>query len=166
MSKRLPLTLTLSPCEAQGMGRGDSFFTFRGEEGFEESARFGFSQARIDVRHMMAGRLVENARTVLDAAAFPVTCPVINAPNAGEGDRGRAHRAGFQRHVEIAVDQAFAVQHRAGGANRQDFGMGRRVVKLARAVPGQDQDIARGGHDDGSDGHFAAFRRRTRLVER
>jgi len=114
----------------------------------------------------MAGRLAEDARPMLDAAAFRIAGSVIEPPDAGEGYRGRAHRAGFERHVEIAIDEAFAFQHGAGGANRQHFRVCRRVVKFARTVPRQDQDVARGRHNGRSDGDFAAFGRRPRFIER
>ncbi len=141
-------------------------FAFCGEEGFEECRRLGFGEAGIDLWRVMAGRLAENARSVLDAAAFRVAGSVVEPPDAGERDRGRAHRTGFQCHVEIAIDQTLAFQNRAGGADRQNFGMGCRVVKLTRTVAREHQNVARGGYDDRSDGHLAALCRRPRFIKR
>ena len=141
-------------------------FAFCGEEGFEERRRLGFGEAGVDFGRVVAGRLAEDARSVFDAAAFRVAGPVIEPPDAGERDRGRAHRTGFQSYVKVAIDQTLAFQNRAGGADRQNFGMGRRVVKLTRTVARKHQNVARSGHDDRSDGHLAALGRRPRLIER
>lgn len=114
----------------------------------------------------MAGGLAEDAGPVLDTAAFWIPRPVIEPPDACERDRRGAHRARLKRHVEIAIDEAFIAQSRAGGADRQHFGMGRRIVKFTRPVSGYGEDIAPGRHNDRTDRHFAARRGRPRLIER
>jgi hypothetical protein len=109
-------------------------------------------------------RMPEEADAVLDRAALGIGCAEIHPPDAGESDRGRAHRAGFERHVEVAARQALVLEHLAGPADREHFGMGGGIAQLARAVAGGRDDLAL-GHDHGSDRHLAARRGRARLVQ-
>src|SRR4051812_3369091 len=75
------------------------------EERAQQTCGLPLADARIDLGPMVAGRLVEDARAVLDAAALGIGGAIVKAPDPGEGDRLGAHRAGLQRDVEIAVDQ-------------------------------------------------------------
>src|SRR3546814_17709216 len=65
-------------------------------------------------RSVMAGRGREDARAVLDAAALGIGRTVVKPPYTRRADRGGAHRAGFQRDVEIAVREPLAAGD-AGG---------------------------------------------------
>ena len=47
----------------------------------------------------------------------------IDPADAREGDRGGAHGAGFERHVEVAAGQALVAQRLAGPADGEHFGM-------------------------------------------
>jgi hypothetical protein len=83
---------------------------------------------------VQAGRLLEQARTVLHGASLGVWRGVIDAGEAGMGDRPGAHRAGLQRHPQVAIVQPLLPQGSGGGANHQHFGMGSGIVQRARAI--------------------------------
>src|SRR3546814_9999933 len=70
------------------------------EEIAKECGRFGFGDARIDVRPVMAGGLGVDARAVLHSPALGVRRCVIEAADAREGDGRRAHRARLKRSEE------------------------------------------------------------------
>lgn len=112
----------------------------------------------------MAGGLVEEADTVIDRAALRIVGRIIDPPDAGEGDGGRAHGAGLQRHVEIAAGEPLVIQGLASQADGKHFRMGRRIAQFPRTV-------ARRGHDpplpdDGSaHRHLPARGRGAGLVE-
>src|SRR5262249_21075937 len=72
--------------------------------------RFGFADAAIDFRPMQASRRREVAHAVLDCATLWVGGAVIEAPNTGERDRRRAHGAGLERDIEIALGKPLAAQ--------------------------------------------------------
>ena len=91
----------------------------------------------------------------LDAAALGIIGAEIEPADAGKGDGRRAHRAGLQGDIEIAADQARLAESLSGGADGQDFGMGRGIVELFHAVagPGDDLTVL---DQNGADRHLAA----------
>src|SRR5262249_7542822 len=76
----------------------------------QQGRRFGFAEAAIDFRPMQASRRREVAHAVLDCATLWVGGAVIEAPNTGERDRRRAHGAGLERDIEIALGKPLAAQ--------------------------------------------------------
>ena len=80
-------------------------------------------------------------------------------------DGAGAHRAGLNRHVEIAVEQTIVADGRSGFAQRKDLGVRRGIVGRDRAVasPAYDSALA---HDDRSDGNLAQRQRTLRFTER
>src|SRR5688572_29488996 len=76
------------------------------EERLQQRRALHFIQTAEHFRPMMAGRLLEDLRAVLHATALGIAGGEDDAPEPGERDRGRAHRARLQRHVEIAQRQA------------------------------------------------------------
>ena len=103
---------------------------------------FAFAQPAIDFRRVMAGRLREKARPVLDGAAFRIARGEIEPPHPGKRDRRRAHGAGLQRHVQIAIGQPLRAKRAAGFADRQNFGVRCRIVGLQHPVAGAGDDRA------------------------
>ena len=103
---------------------------------------FALAQPAINFGRVMAGRLREKARPVLDGAAFRIACGEIKPPHAGKRDRRRAHGAGLQSHVQIAIGQPLRAKRAAGFANRQNFGVRRRIMGLQRPVAGAGDDRA------------------------
>jgi hypothetical protein len=55
-----------------------------GEEAFEKLASAGLADAAIDFRRVVAGRLREEARTVLHGASLRIGGPEIEPADAGE----------------------------------------------------------------------------------
>src|SRR5579864_8002081 len=77
----------------------------------------------IDLRAVVAGRLLEEARAVLDGAALGIVGAEIEAADARERDRGGAHGAGLERDVEIALLEARPAALRRRVAQHQHLGM-------------------------------------------
>ena len=125
--------------------------TSRGKEVAQQCPRRGLRQAAINLGRVMAGRLGENARSVVDAAALLVPGTVVKPRNARQRHRLGAHRTGLQGHIKIAAAETLVTKPFGGGANHQHFGVGRRVpefnhpVAIARhhcAAPALDNDGA------------------------
>ena len=114
---------------------------------------------------MMAGRLREEARAMLDRAAFGIGRAEIEAADAGKGDGGGAHGARLERHIEVAIGEPLAAELGAGGADGEQLGMRGRVAQGERAVAGGCQHLAIGAHHHGADRHFAEVARAFGLVE-
>src|SRR3546814_15149906 len=85
--------------------------------------------------------------------------------DAGVGDRARAHRAGLQRHIEVAAVEALVAELRGGGANRDDFGVRGRIVRFARAVVAFGDGLSVLDYDRAAR-HPAPFRRVSRAIVR
>src|SRR5262249_27654673 len=113
------------------------------EELTQQVLRPHLAQSAIDVRSVMTGRLREESRPVIDAPHLLVARRKIEAPQAGEGDRGGAHGARLGRHIEVAADKPFAAERRRRLANGYELGMRRRVLEFERAISGSCHDIAR-----------------------
>lgn len=113
----------------------------------------------------MTGRLRIEAHAIVDGAALVVFRAVVEPANAREGNRGCAHRARFQGHIEVGARQPFLTKRLASHANDGDLGMRRYVVDLARAVAGC-RDHGSVNHQNRSDRHLAAFAGSAGLVER
>ena len=101
---------------------------------------------------------------MLHGAALGVGRGEIEPADARERDRARAHGAGLQRHVEVAVDQPLGADRLRGGAQRQHLGMGRGVAVGQRAIARRRDHPPIPGHD-GPDGDFAPGRGGARLGE-
>ena len=67
----------------------------------------------------------------------------IEAADAGEGNGGGAHGAGFQRDEEVAVDQPLGAEDFRCGADRQQLGVRRGVLQFQGSVSGPGDDGAR-----------------------
>lgn len=108
---------------------------------------------------------MQHARAVQDATALGVLRAEIEAPDAREGNCGRAHRAWFERDVEIAVDQAFGPKQPSTLAQDQDFCVCRRIAELTVAVAccGQHALVP---HENRADRHLATARRPARFLQR
>jgi hypothetical protein len=101
---------------------------------------------------------------MIDRAALGVESRVIEAAEARVCDRAGAHRAGLERHVEVAADKPLGARRRGGFADGENFGVRGRIGPFAGAVsgPGKDDAIAR---DRRADRRFAARFRRARFGE-
>src|SRR3546814_2618490 len=89
----------------------------------------------------------------------------IEARDSRVGDRAGAHRAGFERDIEVAAVEPFIAKLGRRHANRDDFGVRGRVVRFARAIVtfGDNRAIL---DDHRADGHFAPFGGDTGEIER
>src|SRR5215469_11776073 len=79
---------------------------------------FALADAAVDFGPVQACGRREIAHAVLDCPALGIGGAIIDAPDAGERDRRRAHRAGLERDVEIAVDEPLGAQRLRRAADR------------------------------------------------
>jgi hypothetical protein len=102
---------------------------------------------------------------VLYRAALGIVAAKIEPADAGEGDRRRAHRARFERDIDIGIDEAFAAQRPGRGPDRQQFGVRGGVGELQSAI-----SLARENHsvldDNRADGYLPATCCGTCLLQR
>ena len=115
---------------------------------------------------MVALRVREDARTMRHAAGLGIGRAEVEPSDARGGDGCGAHRAGFERDVKRMTRQSLALGGRAGGADRQDLGMGGRIAQLAGAVARSRHDTPGGVDQHGADRHLAPRCRLSRLVKR
>jgi hypothetical protein len=135
------------------------------KEPLEQRRGFGFRQAAVDLRPMMAASGGKELHAVIDCSPLGVSGPVVKPANARKRDGARAHRTRLERDVEIAIHQPLGAERRAGGAHRNDLGMRGRVVVGERAVAGTGDDSAV-VHNDAADRNLAARARRARFLQR
>jgi hypothetical protein len=115
---------------------------------------------------VVAGRLVENARAVLDAAPLGVIGPKIDSPQARERDRRRAHRAWLERDVEIAIEQTLGLKRRTSTPDRDDLRVRGWIEQCARFIASAGQHSAVGADDHRTNRNLAAHGRRPCLLKR
>ena len=94
--------------------------------------------------------------TMLYSAHLFVTCTKIDSPDAGKGNGTSTHGAGFQRDVQIAIDQPLAADLARCFADYQHLGVGGRVFQFEGAVAGDGQNFAVIGHHGCAHRHFAS----------
>ena len=102
---------------------------------------------------------------MFDTATLGIWRAIIQAADAGMGNRACAHRAWFQRNVKVAAGQAEVAATRCGRANRNDFRMGGRIIVAPIAILAltDDDAIAR---NDRSDRHLSGFGGPARQLQR
>jgi len=125
----------------------------RSKKRLQHRRSLALANGRVHLRHMVAGGGGIEPHTGIDGAALGICRAVIEPADAGEGDGGRAHGAGLERDIEIAIDEPLAADLFRGGANGENFGMCSRVAVGERPVPGgRDHDAV--PHDDAADRHL------------
>ncbi len=117
------------------------------------------------LRHVMRLGMREHPRAMRHAARFRIGRAIDQPPDPRRGDRGRAHRAGLQRHEQRGSGQPLA-QLRTARADRQHLGMRGRIAQFPRPVAGPRQHLPAGGDQHRTHRHLAAGRRRLRLGQR
>ena len=101
---------------------------------------------------------------MVDGAALGVRGRVVEPAQAGMSDRAGAHRAGLERHVEIAAVQPLGAKSGGGLADDQHFRMRGGIGKLAGPVSGA-RDHCTVANERRADRGFPAQFSRTRLGE-
>src|SRR5450755_675047 len=126
------------------------------EKILQQGRRLGFTDGRVHLRHMMAGWLPEEPHAGFHRAALGVGRAVIEPADARERDRARAHGAGLQRDVEVAIDQPLGADDLGRLPDRHDFRMRGGIAIGQGPVGGRGDDLVI-PDDDASDRHFAGF---------
>jgi hypothetical protein len=130
----------------------------------EQRGAFAFGNAAIDLRPMVAGGGAEKADAVFHRPALRIDRAEIKPAQAGKRYRRRTHRAGLQRHIEIAIRQPLAAERARGLADREQFRVRAWVPVGQRAIAGTADHIGT-PNDPAADRHFAARAGGTRFVE-
>jgi len=102
---------------------------------------------------MVAGGGGVETHAGFDRTTLGVGGAVIEPADSGKRDGGRAHGAGLERDIEIAIDQPLAADLVGGSTNGENFGVGGRIAIGESAVPGGGNDLAV-PHDDAADRHL------------
>lgn len=96
---------------------------------------------------------------MLNATAFGIVGTEHQPADAEQADRLRAHRAGLQRHIQIAIRQPRLPTAASGRPQRQQFGVSRGVVSRLNLVAGARQHGAIHGDHHRPNRHLAPRRR-------
>src|SRR5580698_9694583 len=108
---------------------------------------------------MVTGWLIEDTRSVLHAAALWIVGAKIEPADARQRDRRGAHRAGFERDIEVAAVELLLTEPRRRLAQHQHLGVrGRIALALDPIAGGGDHHVVRPDHH-GADRNFTAPRR-------
>src|SRR3546814_6836201 len=86
----------------------------------EQRRRFARANAVINLRPMMDRRLRKDTRPVDDRAALWIVGAIIEPRDSGVGDRAGAHRAGFERPIEVAAVEPFVAELRRRHARSEE----------------------------------------------
>src|SRR5947207_809062 len=142
--------------ERDGMLSGSTRSPPRLEKIPQQRCRLALADPAIDLRHVVAGRRSKEPPARFYRAALGIGRAVIQPPYPRERDRGGAHRARLQRHVEVAIDQPLAADDFSGEPDGENFGMRGGIPLGQGAVSGRGDDLIV-AHDHASDRHFAGF---------
>jgi len=157
-------TASMAPIPAQrgpgGIGRllAARRLTAVAKEGAQQLAGALLLDAAVDLGLVVGGRLLEQPRPVLDCAALWVVGAEIKPAQAGKADRRGAHRARFERDVEIAIDKTHGAELRRAGAQHQHLGVCGRIAIGLDPVAGGGENAAPAIDEHGADRHLAARR--------
>ena len=121
----------------------------------QQRRAFAFIDAAIDLRPVMAGGCGKEANAVVHRPALGIGGAEIKPPDTGKRHRRRAHGAGLERHIEIAICEALGAECSRRLPDRQQFGVRGRVAVGQRAVAGAGDDFTV-AHDDAADRHLTA----------
>lgn len=114
---------------------------------------------------MVACGLIIEFSAMNDSATLGVGCAEDHPADAGKTDGARAHRAGFQRYIQIIFRDSLRALGPAGLADDLDLRMGGRVGPGNRAVAAGDDGPGLRVDQNRADGHFACGFRLTGFVK-
>ena len=109
-------------------------FSARPKEAAQQLCALLRHQPALHAGAPMAGWLIEHPGPVNDAAALGVLGAEHHPTDPGLADRAGAHGAGLKADIEGQARQTVVADSLRRGANRQDLGMGRGVIKADRSV--------------------------------
>ena len=101
-----------------------------------------------------AARIGDQVEDAAGSAGLRVARREHDPRDARVHHRHRTHRAGLQRHVQRASEQAVVSDAQPPLAHRNDFRVCRRIVLGDVAVPALSDDLAIGRHQHGADRDF------------
>lgn len=102
--------------------------------------------------------MIENAHDGVNRPGFGIVCSINESSDAGVNHGAGAHRARFNRHEEIAVEQAMIAECEASLAQGDDFSMRGWIVIGEVAIEAATNDVSF-MHNDRANWNFAEFER-------
>ena len=113
----------------------------------------------------MAGRLAEDARTMLDGTHLFVFRGKVEPAKTRQRYGSRTHGTRLQCDVEIATDKPLAAEDPCRGTDDKHFRVRGRILQLERAIAGAGENGTAAIDDCRTDRHLAARGGSLRLVE-
>lgn len=111
----------------------------------------------------MACRRCKESYAMLNRTALGIGCAKIKSADTRKRHRRRAHSAGLQRHIQIAVGQPLAAERCRGCTNGDELGVRGGVAINNRTIAGPSDHLA--VSDNGTaDRNLAAYSRGASLL--
>ncbi len=157
---RPPRSTTPAPLRTGiGILRFSSFF---GKEEFEELTTGGGLESTAVGEGGSEAAVLRQIEHRSTGTGFGIVGSPYHQIEARLATGGGAHRTGFEGHIESAIVEPEIAGTDRCLADSQDFGVGRRVTKLAPAIARTTDDLTL-ANNNGADRHLIAVRRRCRL---
>jgi len=116
---------------------------------------FLFQNARADLNSMIQKICVADLKATYHCACAFIRRAVNQTPYARLYQSSCAHRARFDRRVNVDARQPVIAQRSRGLAQGDDFSVGRGIAVSTRAIPGNGDEFVFADNTS-ADGHFAA----------
>ena len=116
---------------------------------------FRFQNARADLYPVVQEICVADAKPACYCACPFIRCTVDQTSHSRLYHRSGAHRARFDRRVNIRVCQPVIAKLAGGFAESNDFSVGCGIAVGSRAIPGNSDEFVFADYTS-ADGHFAA----------
>jgi hypothetical protein len=128
------------------------------EKLLHQRTAFLFQDARANLNSMIQKICVADSKVTYHCACAFIRRAVNQTPYTRLYQSSGAHRARFNRRVNIDARQPVVAQHSRGLAEGNDFSVGCRIAVCTRAIPGNGDEFVF-ADDASADGHFAAHLR-------
>jgi hypothetical protein len=117
-----------------------------------------------DLDMMIELGVIDDLQYGVDRPSLRIFGPINQPADPGVGDGAGAHRAWFNRDVQVAIEQAIVADGLAGFAQRQDLGVRRGIMSADGTVAAAADDAAV-EDDNGAHRHFAQRKRAARFPQ-
>lgn len=141
---------------------GGPFFQ---KEILKQGAAFLLTNPSRDFATVVELRHLQNVEEPARRTPFRIAAAKDHPPQTRVNQRPGAHRAGFLRHVEIAIGEPPVVDDALRLSNREHLRVGRGVFQRLHLIR-RPRDDATFAHDHRTDGHFVRLVSPHRLTQR
>ena len=131
------------------------FCSSASEKLLHQRAAFIFQNARADLNSMIQKICVADLKATDNRTCALIRRAVNQTPHTRLYQGSCAHRARFDRRINVDARQPVVAQRSRGLAQRYDFSVSRRIAVCTRAIPGNRDEFVFADNTS-ADGHFAA----------